>query len=220
MKASRVLVVLLALAGCRDLSLSAPPGPPRPGSISGRTVTALPGRPGTSPLPGAQVELLGTGLATESDSDGFFRIDGLSSEVGQVLLRADLNGDGSPDRQKLLSLEALKAGPNKEVSLGSVVLSENAAVRGQVLLGDVGASSGHAGTLVFVPVGPYTTTTSDDGSFALSELPDSRLSGESLHDAGQLLLHLGRERLHLSVHRRRHRLHRIDDVHDDRLVII
>lgn len=176
--AMRGLVVGLSVffTGCFNLNLPPEPGPPKPGSISGRTVISLPGRPVVQAVANVQVEVLGTGLITTSDSSGFFRVEGISSTAGQVLFRLDLNGDGRPDRQKLMSLQALQAGPDKQIALGDVVLAENAAVSGKVLRSDVGTPGGHSGTLVFVPVGPYTTTTSDDGSFALNELPEGTLS--------------------------------------------
>ncbi len=174
------LLTLCALAtvmsGCFDTTLPPVPGPPKPGSISGRVVTSLPGRPGVVAVKNASIEVLGTGLSTKSDSNGFFLITGITSDAGQVLFRVDLNEDGKPELQKLLSLQALKAGADKQIALGDVVLSENATVRGLVLRDDVLTPSGHGGTTVFVPVGPYTTTTADDGSFVLAELPEGTIS--------------------------------------------
>ncbi len=166
----------LVSSGCRDFSLPPLPGPPKPGSISGRVVMALPGRPTVTPVADASVEVLGTGLSTKSDQNGFFRIEGITTDAGQLLFRADLDHNGSPERQKLLSLQALKAGLDKQVALGDVLLSENAIVHGVVLRDDVSTASGHGGTTVFVPVGPYTTTTADDGSFTFGDLPEGTLS--------------------------------------------
>ncbi|MBX7098567.1 MAG: carboxypeptidase regulatory-like domain-containing protein, partial [Myxococcaceae bacterium] len=170
------LVGVLAGAGCRDLVIPPEPGAPKPGSIQGKVVGSEPGRPGTKPLAGVQVEVLGLGLTTVTDSDGYFRIDGVTTDAGQILFRFDSDHDGKPDRQKLLSLKALKAGPDKNVALGDVLLSENATIRGKVLLDEVATASGHAGTLIFVPVGPYKTTTGDDGSFVLTDLPEGSVS--------------------------------------------
>ncbi|MGC4086211.1 MAG: hypothetical protein QM736_29830, partial [Vicinamibacterales bacterium] len=87
----------------REVLLDPPPGPPVPGSISGRVVTALPGRPGVVPFEGARIEVLGTSLVGLSDSGGNFRIEGITTDVGQVLFRADLDDNGVADRQKLIS---------------------------------------------------------------------------------------------------------------------
>jgi fibronectin type 3 domain-containing protein len=175
-KSSFALAALASLASCIDLRLPDLPAPPGPGAISGRAVMVPPGRAGVIPVPNARVELLGTGLQTTSDSTGFFRIGGVVREAKQVLFRADLDGDGRADRQKLLTLDAAKVGPGKQVALGDVLLAENATVRGQVLLGDVSTPGGHAGTLVFVPEGPFTATTSDDGRFVFNELPEGTIS--------------------------------------------
>src|SRR4051812_41679859 len=83
--------------GCLDLSLPPPPGPPRPGTISGRVVVAQPGRPEKLARSGAQVEVLGTGLKVTTDTGGFFRIEGISSDAGQVLFSFDADGDGHPE---------------------------------------------------------------------------------------------------------------------------
>lgn len=175
-KVKSMLAALAVLAGCIDLKLPDPPGPPGPGSIAGRAVMVPPGRAGVIPVPNARVELLGTGLQTTTDASGFFRISGVVREAKQVLFRVDLDGDGRADRQKLLALDAARVGPGKQVTLGDVLLSENATVRGQVLLGGVSSPGGHAGTLVFVPEGPFTATTSNDGSYVFNELPEGTLS--------------------------------------------
>jgi hypothetical protein len=164
------------LVACRDTSLPPAPGPVKPGTLSGRTVSAQPGASSHLPVAHAQVEVLGTGLVTSSDADGYFRLEGLTGSAGQVLFRVDLDGDGHADLQKLVTFAALHAGLGQDVSAGDVVLSENASLHGKVLRGDVTGPTGHAGTLVFVPVGPYTTNTSDDGSFVLNELPEGTLS--------------------------------------------
>ncbi|MBK7863492.1 MAG: Ig-like domain-containing protein [Archangiaceae bacterium] len=170
------LFAALAMLACRDLNLISPPANPKPGSISGRVVVAEPGRPGTHPIEGVQVEVLGTGLITTTDPLGYFRIEGITSDAAQVLFRFDLDHDGHPDRQKLLSLQALKAGVGRDVAIGDVLLASNATLKGKVLRDDVSGASGHAGTLIFVPVGPYQTSTGDDGSFLLSDLPEGTLS--------------------------------------------
>src|SRR5207253_1878713 len=59
---------------------------------------------------------------------------------------------------------------------GDVLLSQNATLHGKVLRSDIATANGHAGTLVFVPVGPYQTSTGDDGTFQLNDLPEGTLS--------------------------------------------
>lgn len=172
----RLFVVASVTSACIDLKLPDLPGPPGPGSVTGRAVMFPPGRTVSVPVRGARVELLGTGLFTTTDATGYFRIDGVVRESKQVLFRADLDGDGNPDRSKLLTLDAARVGLGKNVSLGDVVLVENATVTGQVLLEDVTTPTGHAGTLIFLPEGPYTATTSDDGRFIFSDLPEGTIS--------------------------------------------
>src|SRR5439155_14321348 len=69
----------------------------------------------------------------------------------------------------------LGTGPGRQISLGEVAVSENARIHGRVRRQDVASAGGHAGTVVFVPEGPFTTFTSDDGSYSLSELPSGSL---------------------------------------------
>jgi hypothetical protein len=128
------------------------------------------------PVANARVELLGTGLVTTSDDNGFYRLGGIVREARQVLFRADLSGDGRADRSRLITLDAVRVGAGKQVTLGDVVLVENASLRGRVLRADVPTDRGHAGTLVFVPEGPFTATSSDDGSFQFDQLPEGTLS--------------------------------------------
>jgi hypothetical protein len=169
-----LLASTVILAGCRDLTIPPPPGP---GSLTGKVVLAVPGTPTRVPVVGAQVEVLSSGRRTVSDDQGAFSVTGLLADETKVLFRADLDGDGHVDRQKLLALGALSAGRSRDVSLGDVVLSENAGLRGKLLLGDAASPlTGHAGSLVFVAMAPWVTTTSDDGTFSLSELPEGSLS--------------------------------------------
>jgi hypothetical protein len=162
--------------GCHDLDLPPIPDPARPGAITGRAVSALAGRQTLIGVPKARVELMGTGLAVLTDANGYFRLEGIRTSSSKVLFSVDLDGDGQADRQKLLALDALRAGPGRSVAVGEVELMENAVIHGRVRLEGASGQQGHAGTLVVVPQGPYTTTTSDDGSFALADLPAGALS--------------------------------------------
>ncbi|MCA3016771.1 MAG: carboxypeptidase regulatory-like domain-containing protein, partial [Myxococcaceae bacterium] len=169
----------LALLGasCIDLTIPPRPGPPSPGALSGRTVAALPGQPGRpTPVGGVRVELLGTGLVTASDDSGFFRLGGIVDEARQALFRLDTSGDGRPDRAKLVTFDAARVGLGRQVSLGDVVLVEPGSLRGVVRRRDVPGDRGHAGTLVFVPEGPFTATSSDDGSFVFDAMPEGTFS--------------------------------------------
>ena len=48
-------------------------------------------------------------------------------------------------------------------------------MHGKVLRSDVSTVSGHAGTLAFVPEGPFTALSSDDGSYVFDEMPEGVL---------------------------------------------
>jgi hypothetical protein len=180
------LLALLALAGCKDLALPPLPGQAPPGSVSGRARLALPGQAQAVGAAGARVSLLGTAdnpepVETVADDQGYFRLGGLTSERGSLLLAADLDHDGKVDHQRLLSLQALRGGPGKDLSLGELLLVQNGLLRGKVLLGNVATASGHQGTVVYVPEGPFTTETSGDGSFALDGLPEGEFSVSYFH---------------------------------------
>lgn len=175
----RALAVACLLAGStcsRSLTVPDAPPAPAPGSISGRVVVAQPGRTTVLPAIGADIILLDTGQSVRAAPSGHFRLEGITRTTGRLLFRYDSNTDGRYDRQKTLGLEMLAAGPGRDISMGDVLLSENARVTGKVLRADVNDPLGHAGTLVFVPEGPFTTLTSADGSFAFSELPEGTLS--------------------------------------------
>lgn len=173
------LLVLALLSGCnRTLALTDPPGPPGPGSIQGTLVFAEPGRATLQPAIGATIELLGSSVSTTSGGDnGYFNLAPVTRQEGVVLFRFDANRDGLADFQKILRLEDLKAGPGKNIVLGQIQLGGNASIRGSALRRDfVSASSGHAGTTIFVPEGPFTTYSGDNGAFTLENLPEGRIT--------------------------------------------
>ena len=165
----------LLFAACSDLTLPPAPPPPGPGTLQGRIVYSVPGRSETRPAAGAEVALLGSSERTTADLEtGRFLLTGLRQAEGQVLVRFDADGDGVVDRQRLLDLAALKAGPGRDVELGDVSLARNASASGRVLRS--AAATGHAGTTVFVPGGPWVTASADDGSYLLENLPEGPVS--------------------------------------------
>ncbi len=171
-----LLAALSCAAGCtRNLELPAPPGA---GSIQGSVVYAEPGQSTLRPATGATIELLGSSVATLAQGeDAFFTLTPIAVETGALLIRLDLNNDGVADRQKLIRLEEIHAGPGKNVALGQIVLGINGVVQGTVLRQDLGdAPSGHAGTTVFVPEGPFTTYAGDNGGFSLDKLPEGQVT--------------------------------------------
>lgn len=170
-----VVVSLFAISCTRSLELPPPPGPPTPGTLQGRLVVAQPGTTTRAPAKGAVVQLLSSSAGVIADDDGRFLIEGITKPAGNVLFRFDGDGDGQFEKQKSLTLQALKAGPGKSIDLGDVVLGENAQLRGRALLSDIATLSGHAGSVVFVPESPFAAITGDDGSFLLSELPEGEV---------------------------------------------
>ncbi len=167
--------VCLLAGGCVvDLELPPPPGP---ASLSGTLVYAIPGKTQLAPAKGASVEVQNSSLRAVANDEGFFQLDKLSAQSGTLVFRFDLNGDGKPDRQKNVDLAALGLRPGRDLNLGQVVLGRNASVVGRALRADrSGAPSGHGGSTVFVPEGPYAAITGDDGSFSLPELPEGPLT--------------------------------------------
>jgi hypothetical protein len=160
----------LTLLGCLELSLPPPPGA---GSISGSVVYFKPGRATPVFAEGAKVVLKGSSVATTSGADGLFRLEPIVLPRGEVLISFDSDADGKADRQRLLDVATLGGGPGKTVALGQVTLNLNGTVSGRVVREEVATQTGgHRGTTVLVPEGPYATTTADDGSYLLPDLPE------------------------------------------------
>lgn len=174
-RAAAAAIVLLASGCARDVSLPAPPPPPGKASLSGRIVYAQPGTAARLPAFGARVELLGTGRVTFADADGKFLLAELDVVAGQLLAQFDPGGTGVPSRQRVLDLGAFAGRAGVDLSVGDLLVNENARVRGRALRGDAAGSGGHAGTIIYVPQGPFTTFTNDDGSFELRDLPEGSL---------------------------------------------
>jgi|GEM_PF-4014158 len=168
------LVLCLLLAGCsRDLTLPAEPGP---GSISGRAVYAVPGQATLKPAARSVVTLIGAGLSATANQAGTFRLEPIEQTEGLLHFTFDSDGDGVIDLQKIEQLSDWSTGRLKQVAMGDVVLAENAAVRGRVLLADKpGVRTGLGGSAVYVPAGPFAAVTADDGSFTLPNLPSGPL---------------------------------------------
>jgi hypothetical protein len=160
--------LLLALAGCRQLAVPPPPGP---GTISGRAVVAVPGRTEKVAAPGALVRLLPGGLGATADEAGLFVVEAVTRTSGDLLLQVDADRDGVFERQRLVRLDGYHPGAGRQVSLGDVVLEENATLRGRVRRADARTEGGQGGSVAFVPEGPFTATTADDGRFVLENMP-------------------------------------------------
>lgn len=143
----------------------------------GSVVYAVPGQSSLRPAGGAIVELVGSGVSVRANQEtGAFTLSPVSSSTGTIAIRFDVDRDGRFDKQRLIRLQGLGAGPGKLVNLGEVVLGSNGAIRGQVVRKDVLTTGGHGGTSVLVPEGPYFTYTADDGSFLLDSLPEGLLT--------------------------------------------
>lgn len=172
----RLVVISLGFLGCLDVTIPPRPPPPGPGTIQGNIVFAVPGRTGTRPATGAQVSLLGTTLSATADAQtGRFTMSGITLSKGSLLFTADTDRDGVDDRQRVIELEDIGAGPGKQTALGDVLLSRNATLAGKVLLAENSRPIGHGGTRVFVPGAPFATVTGDSGDFVLENLPEGPL---------------------------------------------
>lgn len=182
-----LLSSVVFLAGCADLGLPDVPPPPGPGTVQGRVVYAVPGRSEIRAAAGAEIFLLNTSEKAVADAEsGRFVIDGIRSRFNQLLIRFDADGDGTPERQRIIDLKNLGVGSGKDVELGDVSLGRNASLAGRVLRGDTPGVTGHSGTTVFVPGAPFFTTTADDGSFLLNDLPEGPVNVSFFHDGFEL----------------------------------
>jgi hypothetical protein len=174
-----VLAAVLFVTGCLDVKLPDPPPPPGPGSIQGRVVYAVEGRTGVRPAPGARLSLVSTSTTAVADAEGRFEVRNVRQATGKLLISfmPPADAGATAERQRLLDLEQLGAGPGKTIALGDVSLGQNGVVVGRATRADVTGASGHGGTTVFVPSLPLTAFTTDDGAFVLENLPET--SGES-----------------------------------------
>ncbi|MFT3836143.1 MAG: carboxypeptidase-like regulatory domain-containing protein [Myxococcaceae bacterium] len=171
MRGLRHAWLLLAIGACRDLTLPPAPAAGEKGVVFGRVVHQAPGAPSPEPAAGASVSLSASSLGVLAGSDGAFKIDGIASDQGTLLFQYDSDGDGRYDLQRSVRLQDIGAGPLRVVNLGDVSVSQNARLHGRVTRGDRLTAGGHVGTLVFVPESSFSTYCSDDGRYALSELP-------------------------------------------------
>ncbi|MBL8956414.1 MAG: hypothetical protein JNK82_36910 [Myxococcaceae bacterium] len=173
-----VLLPFIGLGCNRSLEVPEPPGAPGPGTVQGIVVYVQPGSEVERPAVGATIELLGTSVSTAIDEqNGHFTLGPITTRRGTVVIRFDEDEDGRPDYQQLLTLEEIRAGPGRDIVLGTLQLGGNATVRGAVALSDqLGATTGLGGSSVFVPEGPYLTFTGDDGTFRLDTLPEGRIT--------------------------------------------
>ncbi|MBL8937582.1 MAG: carboxypeptidase regulatory-like domain-containing protein [Archangium sp.] len=171
----RFFWLAMTLAGCLDVGL-----PQRqqvmPGTIRAIVVTAVPGRADLVAAKRATVTLVTTGQSATADDEGAVLLTGLTATSGRLLFQFDADGDGTVDRARAFTLEALQAGFGKDVNLGTVTLGRNATISGRVLLGDrAQLPSGHGGVDVFLPQLPQVARTGDDGSFVLPGVPEGDL---------------------------------------------
>jgi hypothetical protein len=148
-----------------------------PGTVRATVLVATPGRADLSPAEGARVRLIDSSLEAVADAEGQIVLSGIEVTSGRLLFAFDADRDGSADRSRVLSLEAIRAGRGRgDVTLGNVVLSRNSSMVGKVLLGDRSMLPvGHAGTDVVLQGLAPTTRTGDDGSFLLTGVPEGDL---------------------------------------------
>src|SRR4051812_43184251 len=105
---------VFVFAACRFLDVSEPPGPPGPGTLQATLVYQEPGRSTLLPAVGASVELLGTSVSVEvTEANGHFTLAPITTHSGRVLIRFDTNKDGTPEYQRIIALDDVKAGPGR-----------------------------------------------------------------------------------------------------------
>ena len=131
-----VLIALVSLGACRSFELT-PQGSAQapPGTLAGGLVAGVAGTNGTRPAKGALLQLL-ENISTISRDDGTFTLEGIATVDGKLLIQLDEDGDGTFERQKLLALSDVGAGPGRNVVLPDLALRENASVSGRVRLAD------------------------------------------------------------------------------------
>ncbi|MDP3234369.1 MAG: carboxypeptidase regulatory-like domain-containing protein, partial [Myxococcales bacterium] len=169
------VVFVVASSSCLDTQLPTAPivGP---GTLRATLVSALPNQQDLSPAKGATVTLVGTTLRATADDDGNVLLTGITARTGRVLFAFDADGDGTAERSRVVTLEAVRAGFGKDVNLGQLVLGRNATLVGTVKRGDrVQLTAGHGGIAVFLPQLPQLTYTGDDGSFSLGGVPEGNV---------------------------------------------
>lgn len=171
----RFVVGALLISGCLELSLPQPPPPPGPGTVQGTLKYSVPGRSGVLPAKTGRVVLLGTANEARADDEGRFTLSGVTESTGSLRFYADLDGDGAIDRQRVMTLESIGAGPGRDVALGELVLGRNARLSGRVLRGDLTQDAFHLGSTVFVTGMEYSTFSADNGAWVLDALPEGPL---------------------------------------------
>jgi hypothetical protein len=166
-----LVLSLFAVGACKDLTLPDPPPPEKAGVIQGALNFVREGHITPQPAGGATVEVQRQSLLTTSDPAlGTFRLEGLKSSDGSLLVRY-VDPGTQIAYARSFSLEAIGAGFAKDLSLPTILLGHLSSVGGKVVLGDAPGPTGQGGTTVFIPEGPALTLTSDDGSFVLDNLP-------------------------------------------------
>lgn len=165
--------LLLAL-GCElPIALPGAPEPPKPGTLSGRLVLEQPATGKVVAAAGATVQLLGTNVTSIANEEGRFVLGPILGDEGTILFR---HGDAETVRQRLSKLSQLGARFGLDLSAGDIPLRENASIEGRVLLADRASGRGHRGITVFVPEGPFTAWSGDDGSWSLPRMPEGRVT--------------------------------------------
>lgn len=177
MRVQRLLlpVVVVFSTACFDTTLPTPIvlGP---GTVRATLVTAAPNRADLVPAKGATVRLVGTTLDARADDDGNIVLAAISTRRGRLIFELDVDGDGSVDRSRTLSLEDVGAGFGKDVNVGQLVLGRSASIVGSARRADVRTpNTGHGGIAVFLPQLPALTFTGDDGSYVLAGVPEGTL---------------------------------------------
>lgn len=167
-----LFLIVAVAAGCRDLSL---PDVAR-GRITGvAMVTDATAR--LVPIAGAMAQVVGSSSFVVSNDEGFFEVAPITSSEGQLIVWLDQDHDGVAELSRSFDFAARGIGPNRDTSLGSVVLRDSATISGQVLLAstDAGARA-LAGTQVFVLGLPSQAFTNDTGAFVLGGVPEGAVS--------------------------------------------